>query len=150
MKMRELNRRGDFVMLVIRLVLIASFLSAAALTVYPQKMPPVRIEGTYENLRVGPESGDLVGMRIMLIDGGGGIHAIVQEAEGGVELPNPVTAKTDVKGAKISFTIKFPGHDAAQTFSGTVTTAGLRLRRGHTAGADAEKPFFLKRRKCTS
>jgi len=146
---RELNSQGDLLQLVIRIFVIAGFFSVAALTVYPQKMPPVRIEGTYENLRVGPESGDLVGMRVILIDGGGGIHAIVQEAEGGVELPDPATAKVDVKGAKISFTIKFSGHDEAQTFSGTVTTAGLRLRRGDTGGADAEKPFFLKRRKCS-
>lgn len=149
MKVRELNRQGDLLKPVIRIVFIASFLSAAALAVYPQKQPPVRIEGTYENLRVGPMSGDLVGMRVMLIDGGGGIHAIVQEAEGGVELPDPATAKVDVKGAKISFTIKFSGHDEAQTFSGTVTTAGLRLRRGQTPGAEVEKPFFLKRRKCS-
>lgn len=134
--------------LIIRMVLIASFLSAAALTVIPQKMPPVRIEGTYENLTVGKESGDLVGMRVMLIDGGGGIHAIVQEAGGGVELPDPATAKVDVKGAKISFTIKLAGQDEEQKFSGTVTTAGLRLQRGPTTGPDAEKPVFLKRKRC--
>ena len=132
-----------------KIVLIVGLISAGALIVFPQKMPPVRIEGTYENLSVGKASGDLVGMRVMLIDGGGGTHAIVQEAEGGVELPDPVTTKVDVKGAKISFTIKFHGHDEAQTFSGTVTTAGLRLRRGQTTGADVEKSFFLKRRKCS-
>ena len=149
MKVRQFNRQGDLLKLVTSTVFIASFLSVGALTGYPQKMPPVRIEGTYENLRVGPMSGDLVGMRVMLIDGGGGIHAIVQEAEGGVELPDPATAKVDVKGARISFTIKFPGHDEAQTFSGTATTAGLRLRRGRKAGAEVETSFFLKRRKCS-
>ena len=134
--------------LVIRMVLIASFLSVAAMTVYPQKMPPVRLEGTYENLRVGPESGDLVGMRVMLIDGGGGIHAIVQEAGGGVELPDPATARVEVAGAKVSFTIKLAGQDEAQKFSGTVTTAGLRLQRGPTTGPNAQKPVFLKRKRC--
>lgn len=134
--------------LIIRLVLMVGLSSMAALTVVPQKMPPVRIEGTYENLTVGKESGDLVGMRVMLIDGGGGIHAIVQEAGGGVELPDPATAKVDVKGAKISFTLKLAGREEEETFSGTVTTAGLRLQRGPTTGPDAEKPVFLKRKRC--
>lgn len=128
--------------LFVRMVLILSIASAVALTVFPQKMPPVRIEGTYENLTVGKESGDLVGMRVMLIDGGGGIHAVVQEAGGGVELPDPATAKVDVNGAKISFTIKLAGRDEEEKFSGTVTTAGLRLQRG------AEKPVVLKRKRC--
>ena len=148
MKVHELNRHGDFLKLVIRVAIVTGFLSAGAVPVLPQKMPPVRIEGTYENLRVGEQSGDLLGMRVILIDGGGGIHAIVQEAEGGVELPDPAMTSVDVKGAKISFTIKFPGRDEAQTFSGTVTTAGLRLRRNQAPGADVEKPFFLKRRGC--
>ena len=140
--------------LIIRMVLIVSLSSVAALIVFPQKMPPVRIEGTYENLTVGKGSGDLEGMRVMLIDGGGGIHAIVQEAGGGVELPDPATAKVDVEGAKVSFSIKFPGQDEAQTFSGTVTAAGLRLRRGDPTrpsflgSLPGDRPFFLKRRKC--
>lgn len=133
---------------IIRLVLLVSLSSIAALTVIPQKMPPVRIEGTYENLTVGKESGDLVGTRVMLIDGGGGIHAIVQEAGGGVELPDPATAKVDVTGAKISFKIKLAGRDEEESFSGTVTTGGLRLQRGPATGPNAEKPVFLRRKKC--
>ena len=128
--------------LLVRTVLIISLTSLTALTVAPQKMPPVRIEGTYDNLTVGKESGDLVGMRVMLIDGGGGIHAIVQEAGGGVELPDPATAKVDVKGAKISFTIKLAGHDEEEKFSGTVTNTALRLQRA------GEKPVLLKRKRC--
>ena len=134
--------------LIIRMTLIVSLLSATALSIFPQKMPPVRIEGTYENLTVGKESGDLVGMRVMLIDGGGGIHAIVQEAGGGVELPEPVTAKVEVNGAKISFTMKLALRVEEETFSGTVTTAGLRLRRGPTTGPEAQKPVLLKRKRC--
>jgi len=133
---------------IIRMVLLVSLSSVAALTVFPQKMPPVRIEGTYENLTVGKESGDLVGMRVMLIDGGGGIHAIVQEAGGGVELPDPATAKVDVRGAKISFKIKLAGRDEQESFTGTVTNTGLRLQRGPATGPNAEKPVFLKRKKC--
>lgn len=105
--------------------------------------PSVAIEGTYEDLTVGKESGDLEGMRVILIDGGGGIYAIVQEAAGGVELPAPALGEVTVKGADISFTIKFPGQDETETFSGKVSASGLRLRRG-----DSKQSVFLKRRKC--
>ena len=84
----------------------------------------------------------------MLIDGGGGIHAIVQEAGGGVELPDPATAKVEVKGARISFKIKLAGRDDEESFSGTVTNAGLRLQRRPATGPNAEKPVFLKRKRC--
>ena len=128
-----------------RAVLLCGVVLAIALTALPQKrsVPAVRIEGTYDNLHVGPpESGDLEGMRVILIDGGGGIYAIVQEAAGGVELPAPVLTEVTVKGTDISFTVKFPGSDEAQTFSGKVSASGLRLRRGKDA------PLVLKRRKC--
>jgi hypothetical protein len=137
---------GDFLMkLICRGILLCGISLIVTLTAFPQKRgtPSVRIEGTYDNLHIGPpESGDLEGMRVILIDGGGGIHAIVQEAAGGVELPDPTLAEVTVKGAEINFTIKFPGQDEVQTFSGKVTASGLRLRRGSDA------PFVLKRRKC--
>jgi hypothetical protein len=115
------------------------------MTAFSQKRrtPPVAIEGTYETLTVGEGSGDLEGMRVILIDGGGGIYAIMQEAAGGVELPAPTLTEVTVKGADISFTIKFPGQDKAETFAGKVSAAELRLRRGN-----AKQSFFLKRRKC--
>jgi hypothetical protein len=128
-----------------RAILLCGISLIVTLTAFPQKRstPSVRIEGTYETLTVGKESGDLEGMRVILIDGGGGIHAIVQEAAGGVELPAPALTEVTVKGADISFTIKFPGQDEAQTFSGKVSASGLRLRRGNIP-----QLFFLKRRKC--
>lgn len=131
-----------------RTVLLCGISLVFTLTAFPQKrgIPSVAIEGTYENLTVGKGSGDLEGMRIILIDGGGGIYAIVQEAAGGVELPAPALAEVTVKGTDISFSIKFPGQDETQTFSGKVSASGLRLRRGPPG--TAEKPFFLKRRKC--
>ena len=131
-----------------RAILLCGISLVVTLTAFAQmrSTPSVRIEGTYEDLTVGKGSGDLEGMRIILIDGGGGIHAIVQEAAGGVELPNPALTEVTVKGADISFSIKFPGQDETQTFSGRVSAAGLRLRRGPPG--TAEKPFFLKRRKC--
>lgn len=133
--------------LLARAILLCSISLIVTLTAFPQKRgtPSVAIEGTYENLTVGQGSGDLEGMRIILIDGGGGIHAIVQEAAGGVELPKPALAEVTVKGTDIRFSIKFPGQDETQTFSGKVSASGLRLRGGP---GSAGKPFFLKRRKC--
>ena len=137
-----------------RVVWLCCVLLVVAPAALPQRrsVPPVRIEGTYDNLHVGPpESGDLEGMRVMLIDGGGGIYAIVQEAAGGVELPAPAMAEVTVKGSDISFTIKFPGQDETQAFSGKVSASGLRLRRGNPADASSSGPesqVFLKRRKC--
>lgn len=137
-----------------RVTLCCGVLLAITLTVLPQRrsVPPVRIEGTYDNLHVGPpESGDLEGMRVMLVDGGGGIYAIVQEAAGGIELPAPALAEVTVKGNEISFTVKFPGQDETQTFSGKVSASGLNLRRSNPAEPNSvpgQGSFFLKRRKC--
>jgi hypothetical protein len=136
-----------------RAIFICGVLLAVTFTALPQRrsVPPVRIEGTYDDLHVGPpESGDLEGMRVILIDGGGGgIYAIVQEAAGGVELPEPVVAEVTVKGSDISFTVKFPRQDETQTFTGKVSASGLRLRRTMDHGSlPAEPPFILKRRKC--
>src|SRR5215471_8835593 len=86
-----------------------------------RRTPRVRIEGTYENLTVGRKSGDLEGMRVILIDGGGSIQAIVQKAQGGAELPEAVLTRVNVKGMEINFSVKFPGEDRAQTFLGRVS-----------------------------
>ncbi len=128
-----------------RMVLLCGISLMFALAAFPQKggTPSVAIEGTYEHLTVGEGSGDLEGMRVILIDGGGGIYAIVQEAAGGVELPAPALAEVTVKGVNISFTIKYPGQDEVQTFSGKVSASGLTLRHGNS-----KQSFFLKRRKC--
>lgn len=134
------------------LLCCAVLLVAPAALAQKRSVPPVRIEGTYDNLHVGPpESGDLEGMRVMLIDGGGGIYAIVQEAAGGVELPAPALGEVTVKGNNISFTVKFPGQDEAETFSGKVSASGLNLRRSNPAepnSVSGQGSVFLKRRKC--
>lgn len=128
-----------------RSILLCVISLVIPMTAFSQKRstPSVAIEGTYEHLTVGEGSGDLEGMRVILIDGGGGIHAIVQEAAGGVELPDPAMTAVTVKGTAISFSIKFPGEDETQTFSGKVSATGLTLHRGNS-----KQSFFLKRRKC--
>jgi hypothetical protein len=150
--------RGQIVMKLIgRTILLCGISLIVTLTAFPQKRstPSVRIEGTYDNLHVGPpESGDLEGMRVILIDGGGGIHAIVQEAAGGVELPEPALAQVVVRGNEIAFTIKFPNQDEPETFLGKVSASGLSLSRGTPPQMAVPNPlrgkevFFLRRRKC--
>lgn len=143
--------------LISRAVLLCCVVLVVAPAALSQRrsVPPVRIEGTYDNLHVGPpESGDLEGMRVILIDGGGGIYAIVQEAAGGVELPAPTLAEVVVRGNEIAFTLKFPNQDEPETFSGKVSASGLSLSRGTAPEMAQPKPrpgkevFFLRRRKC--
>jgi hypothetical protein len=131
-----------------RAILLCVIALIVTVTAFSQRRgtPSVRIEGSYDDLTVGKASGDLEGMRVILVDGGGGIYAIVQEAAGGVELPEPALTEVTVKGTDISFSIKFPRQDETQTFSGRVSASGIRLRRGPPGSAP--KPFFLKRRKC--
>ena len=124
------------------LVCVISLIATLSLTAAQKStVPPVSIEGRYDDLTVGKPSGDLEGMRVILIDGGGGIYAIVQQAEGGAELPAPALAEVNVKGTEINFSIQLAGHDQAEKFSGKVSAAGLRLQSG-------DQPFFLKRKKC--
>lgn len=133
-----------------RSVICAAIFCAVSLnfgsTSFSQKrsVPPISIEGFYENLTVGKQSGDLEGMRVILIDGGGSIYAIVQEAAGGAELPEPVLSRVEVKGSEITFSVRLPGNDEPQTFAGKVSVSGLRLGRR----AAGEPQLFLRRKKC--
>jgi hypothetical protein len=96
------------------------------------------VPGVYENFTVGKESGDLEGMRVVLIPAGGGHHAVVQIAQGGAEDPKPVFVDVIVKGATVEFTVN------DQKYRGTVSIAGLSLR-------DPEgKTYVLKRRPCAT
>jgi len=44
--------------------------------------PIVTVAGVYENFTVGKGSGDLEGMRVVIVPAGGGYYAIVQIAQG--------------------------------------------------------------------
>lgn len=115
---------------------------AAASTPAPavsQRAPQVGpVPGVYENFTVGKESGDLEGMRVVIIPAGGGHHAVVQIAQGGAEDPKPVFVDALVRGAAVEFT----AHE--QKYRGTVSIAGLTLR-------DPEgKTYVLKRRPCAT
>lgn len=101
-------------------------------------LPPAEgIAGIYENFTVGKGSGDLEGMRVVIVAAGGAYHAIVQVAQGGAEDPAPVFVDVSVKGMNVSFTA------GSVTYNGTVTAAGLRIK-GDSG------PELLKRQSCAT
>lgn len=100
--------------------------------------PIVTVAGVYENFTVGKGSGDLEGMRVVIVPAGGGHYAIVQIAQGGAEDPKPEFVPADVKGKSVSFSV---GDDK---YTGTVTAAELALK-------DASgQSHSLKRKACSS
>lgn len=96
------------------------------------------VPGVYENLTVGKESGDLEGMRVVIIPAGGGYHAMVQIAQGGAEDPKPEFVPATVKGMTVEFTV------GEAKYTGIVSIAGLRIK-------DPDgKSLTLKRRPCAT
>jgi hypothetical protein len=96
------------------------------------------VAGIYDNFTVGKASGDLEGMRVMLVAAGDGHYAIVQIAQGGAEDPKPEFVPVNVNGRSVDFTV------GDQKFTGSVTTAGLRLKNS------SGESHFLRRKPCSS
>ncbi|MDX6709441.1 MAG: hypothetical protein QOH96_457 [Blastocatellia bacterium] len=133
--------------LVTRTFMFSALCLFALLSVSAQKhsaVPTVKVTGVYENIRVGKESGDLEGARMIIIEGSGDYYALLQIAAGGPELPAPVLVKVTVKLASISFTIPRSDGDQAQKFTGIVTATGLKLR------SSPDDVYVLKRKSCAS
>jgi hypothetical protein len=96
------------------------------------------VAGVYENLTVGQGSGDLEGMRVVIVQAGGGHHAIFQQAQGGAEDPQPEFVSVNVKGMSVEFTA------GSTKYTGTVTASELKLKN---ADGDTQT---LKRKPCAS
>src|ERR1700704_804386 len=94
----------------------------ASLARNPGAQPIVTVAGVYDNFTVGKDSGDLEGMRVVIVPAGGGYYAIVQIAQGGAEDPKPQFVAATVKGMTVAFSV---GDDK---FTGTATATGLRLK----------------------
>lgn len=92
------------------------------------------IKGVYGDFTVGQGSGDLEGMRVVIVSAGDAYHAIVQIAEGGAQDPEPNFVPVTVKGMNVEFTV------GERKFAGTVTAAGLNLK----------EQGLLKRKPCSS
>src|SRR5437016_13201314 len=122
-----------FLTLVICLIILST-----ALGRNPGAQPAATVAGVYENFTVGKESGDLEGMRVVIVQAGGGYYAIVQIAQGGAEDPKPEFVQATVKGMSVSFTV------GDEKFTGAVIATGLRLK--NSAGGSQ----VLKRKPCSS
>lgn len=96
------------------------------------------VGGVYENFTVGKESGDLEGMRIVIIPAHNTFYAMVQIAQGGAEDPKPEFVDATVKGNTVAFTV------GDQKYTGVVSIAGFRVK-------DPDgKTHVLKRRPCAT
>jgi hypothetical protein len=100
--------------------------------------PAATVAGVYENFTVGQGSGDLEGMRVVIVPAGGGYYAIVQIAQGGAEDPKPEFVPAQVKGKTASFTVR------DEKYTATATAAGLTVK---SSGGETSR---LKRKSCVS
>ena len=110
----------------------------ATLARKPVAPPAPTVAGIYDNFTIGKGSGDLEGMRVVLVSAGDGHYAIVQIAQGGAEDPKPEFVPVKVKGMTVNFAV------GDEKFTGTVTAAGLRLKNS------AGESQTLKRKPCSS
>src|SRR2546423_12867952 len=112
-----------------KLVVRAFLASVICLIVIPTALgrisgaqPAATVAGVYDNFTVGKESGDLEGMRVVIVPAGGGYYAIIQIAQGGAEDPKPEFVAATVKRMSVEFTA------GSEKFRGTVSAAGLTLK----------------------
>src|ERR1700730_18181695 len=110
----------------------------AALARKPGTQPAPSVAGIYDNFTVGKGSGDLEGMRVVLVSAGNEYHAIVQTAQGGAEDPKAEWVPAEVKGNTVSFTV------GDEKFTGAVTVSGLKLKNS------AGESQLLKRKPCST
>jgi len=117
-------------------ICLVAITSAIAASLAPQ--PAVTVPGIYENFTVGKGSGDLEGMRVVIVPAGEGHYAIVQIAQGGAEDPKPEFVPAQVKGRTVTFTVN------EEKYTATANAAGLTVK--DSAGASQ----LLKRKPCAS
>lgn len=125
-------KRSSQVVSILGLMVFSAFFAA---NVSAQTGP---VGGVYENFTVGKESGDLEGMRIVIIPAHNTFYAMVQIAQGGAEDPKPEFVDATVKGNTVEFTV------GDQKYTGVVSIAGFRVK-------DPDgKTHVLKRRPCAT
>ena len=104
----------------------------------PRMSPAVSVAGVYENFTVGKGSGDLEGMRVVIIPAGGGYYAMVQIAQGGAEDPKPEFVPATVTGMKVEFSV------GDEKFTATANATSLRVKNS------SGETQVLRRKPCTS
>jgi hypothetical protein len=101
---------------------VCLLLASAAQARKPSAQPAITIAGVYENFTVGKESGDLEGMRIVIVPAADTYYAIVQIAQGGAEDPKPEFVPLQVKGRTVNFTA------GESKYTGVVSAAALTVK----------------------
>ena len=125
-------KRSSQVVAILGLMVFSVFVTANV------SAQPAPVAGVYENFTVGKESGDLEGMRVVIIPAHDTFYAMVQIAQGGAEDPKPEFVDAIVKGTTVEFTV------GDQKYTGTVSIAGFRVK-------DPDgKTHVLKRRPCAT
>ena len=100
----------------------------------------LKITGMYSSLEFNEEGGDLLGMEMYLVYGGGDAYfALVQCAEGAPTAPLLVPVK--VSGSKVSFNLT-GSPECGTSFTGVVSKDGLR---GRFAGQEEDRWLPRKR-----
>ena len=120
------------------ILVICLLVMPVAMARKPGAQPAATVAGIYDNFTVGKESGDLEGMRVVIVPAGGGYYAIVQIAQGGAEDPKPEFVEATVKGMTVAFSV------SGEKFNGIASATGLRLK--NAAGESRN----LKRKPCSS
>jgi hypothetical protein len=96
--------------------------------------------GSFSSLRYLGETGDVVGMELLVMPNMSSSYVVLQCAEGAPSEPVLVPAK--VSGTKIEFTVKQLGGDCNGEYRGDANTKGMILKR-----SSANHPEFLLRKK---
>src|SRR5262249_35136579 len=100
-------------------ICIVALTTTVAASLGPE--PVVTVAGVYDNFTIGKGSGDLEGMRVVIVPAGGGYYAIVQIAQGGAEDPKPEFVPVDVKGKTARFSV------GDEKYTATASAAGLTV-----------------------
>jgi hypothetical protein len=110
-------------------LLLLSWIASISIAAGPQAK---RITGIYSNMSYSQQSGDLVGMELLIIPSGKGpepeYSAVVQIADGGP--PIVAVTRIELSGSKIEFTLPSGGDYGGQHYVGVFDGADLVVRSG--------------------
>ena len=109
-----------------------ALLATLGLSLRAAQPHPVRVTGMFTDMRYNAAGGDVLGIEVFIVWGGGRWQAVVQCAGG--EPAAPVVVPVRVTELTVSFTLP-PGLPECRTdFTGRISSTGLRGRfRGENA-----------------
>src|SRR6266581_1023640 len=136
--MENARRVGNEVTFLLLIICLAFSVFAHS---QPNKVPGVKVTGTYTDMCYNTQGGDVLGMEVGIVVSRDGYFAIFQASEG--EPSVPVVVKVIVKNQEVQFTIP-EGTIFSGTFTGKIDNTGLRGSiEGYSSGYASK--LFLKR-----